>query len=112
MDDFLKQVGARIKEARQKKGLSQMSLAEKIEISLPYMSEIENGKRNPGLETFARLTEALEVSADQLLMTDNPKVSAMLDEDLSELLKDCSVQEKKAILKVAQTVKEGMRNSN
>ena len=38
------EIGKRIKSARQGKHLSQMQFAELINVSTPYLSDIENGK--------------------------------------------------------------------
>lgn len=38
------EIGKRIKSARQEKNLSQMQFAELINVSTPYLSDIENGK--------------------------------------------------------------------
>ena len=40
------EIGKRIKSARQEKHLSQMQFAELINVSTPYLSDIENGKTN------------------------------------------------------------------
>ena len=44
------EIGKRIKSARQEKHLSQMQFAELINVSTPYLSDIENGKTNLALK--------------------------------------------------------------
>ena len=46
MDNYLQEVGARIKEARLRKHLSQAQLAELLGLTPPYISNIETGKQN------------------------------------------------------------------
>ena len=46
MDRYLKEVGDRIRQARTKKGISQAQLAEIIDKTPPYVSNIEMGKQN------------------------------------------------------------------
>lgn len=58
------EIGKRIKAARLEKHLSQIKFAELINVSTPYLSDIENGKTNLSLEIFVRIVEALQVSAD------------------------------------------------
>ena len=60
-------MGDRIRDARKKLGLTQEALAEKVDITLYYMGEIERGIKVPSLDLFIRLAEALDVSADYLL---------------------------------------------
>ncbi len=54
-------IGARIKEIRNKKGLTQERFSERIDINPKYLSSIERGKENPTLNTFINLAESLEV---------------------------------------------------
>ncbi|MDD5906900.1 MAG: helix-turn-helix transcriptional regulator [Oscillospiraceae bacterium] len=54
-------IGQRIHHFRKKKGLSQMALAERVDISPTYMSYLETGIRSMGVETLVRLANALNV---------------------------------------------------
>lgn len=62
-----------VKRLRTQKGLSQQQLAETIGVSHPRVSEIENGRSNPTLETICLLAEALETTAARLLRDSPPK---------------------------------------
>lgn len=53
--------GMKIKELRKEKGFSQDELAERSGLNRPYISGIEQGKRNVSLEVIEKLAEALEV---------------------------------------------------
>ena len=78
MNDKRKQLGYRIRQARMAKGLSQLQLSEKVQISPSHLSDIEYGKKNLGIDIFIRLVQELEVSADWLLQTNTPHVSAVI----------------------------------
>ena len=60
-------IGARIREARLKKKLTQEQLAEKADIGFYYVGEIERGVKLPSLTVFIQIVEALGVTADSLL---------------------------------------------
>lgn len=60
-------IGKRIRTCREEKGWSQEAFAEKIGLSVTYTGMIERGEKVPKLETFIRIANALEVSADLLL---------------------------------------------
>ena len=109
MDSRIKDVGARIREARKLLKLSQAELAEKLQISPSHMSDIENGKKNIGLDIFMRLTEALQVSADWLLRTDIPQVSAIQNQEIDDILADCSADETQSIIKMMHEMKKALR---
>ena len=105
MDDNLKRIGLRIKEARRERKISQAELAEKLEISISHMSEIENGKTSFSIDIFMRMTEILQVSADMLLRTNVPEVDVIYADEFMELMKDCSSDEKEAMLQMLRNMK-------
>lgn len=55
-------VGAKIKRERNKIGLTQYELAEKVGISRTYLSDIENDRSNPSFLMVTRIANALEIS--------------------------------------------------
>ena len=104
----LKLVGSRIKAVRISRGMSQADLAVKASVSLPLISNIERGKTSMQLETFVKVAEALQVSADYLLRPDVPEVKAIYQGEFAELLEDCSASEMETILKIVREVKASM----
>lgn len=62
------EVGHRIKIAREAKGLSQEDLAALVDLSPTHVSVIERGKKATRLDKFVAIANALEVSADSLLI--------------------------------------------
>ena len=105
-------VGARIQEARKKAGISQSALAEQLNISVPHLSNIENGKKTAGLDIFIGITKALGVSADELLDIVPEKTGNITTKDILALFSDCTEHEKKAMLNVTKEVKASLRNAN
>lgn len=108
MSEKLKQVGRRIQEARKAAGLNQADLAEKVDISANHMSAIETGKTNCTIEVFMKLTEALNISADSLLRTNVPQVSAIYSRDMDALLKDCTAAEIESIMAMMRQMKAAL----
>ena len=60
-------IGKQIREARLQKSWIQDQLAEKTNLSLAYIGMIERGEKIPKLETFIRIINTLEISADVVL---------------------------------------------
>ncbi|MDT8412262.1 MAG: helix-turn-helix transcriptional regulator [Vicingaceae bacterium] len=58
--------GLVLKELRQKKGLSQESLANQSDIDRTYISDIEKGERNISLNIIERLSGTLQISLSEL----------------------------------------------
>lgn len=67
MRDWRVIFGKNVKEARQRKKLTQEKLAFEASIDLTYVGGIERGKRNPSLLVMVRIAEALAVPLTRLL---------------------------------------------
>lgn len=61
------QIGERIKEAREFSGRTQEQMAEAIEVSPQYISDLERGVVGISIPTLKRLCTVLAVSSDQIL---------------------------------------------
>jgi len=59
--------GAKLREARSRKGISQEVLAELAGIDRTYVSSCERGRRNVGLENIVRLARSLGCPPSVLL---------------------------------------------
>ena len=93
--DKKQMIGVRIKEIRNKKGLTQEQLSEKMEINPKYLSSIERGNENPTLNALIKLSEALKVELSEIfsfIQIEDPgkrktMVTSLLDQADTEQLK-------------------------
>lgn len=60
-------VGKNIRACRTNAGLTLEELAERADMSWPYLSEIERGRENISLDKLARLAQALDVTLSKLV---------------------------------------------
>ena len=60
-------VGERIKQLRKEKKLTLKELSHKADISISFLSDIENGRSNPSLERLKDIAEALDTTISYLL---------------------------------------------
>jgi transcriptional regulator with XRE-family HTH domain len=60
-------VGRVIQEYREKKGLSQEVVSGFAAIGRTHLSAIERGVRKPTLETFFRISDAMEIRPSELM---------------------------------------------
>ena len=60
--------GARIKQLRINKGLTQEQLAEKMHVTGTYIVKIENSERTGSIELAVELADCFGVSLDHLLL--------------------------------------------
>jgi transcriptional regulator with XRE-family HTH domain len=65
--DLLARFASNVRRLRAKKSLSQKALADKVGISVSYVSMLERGQRSPPLETIEKMAKALGVPPAALL---------------------------------------------
>jgi len=111
-------VGQRIREEREKLGLSRGELAEIIGLSDYYIGQLERGERQMSLPVLVNITNCLHVSLDYLIfgkinnnttyINDSGKVyeshKCYEDMELSYLLNKCSPDELILVKKIIKIV--------
>ncbi|MBI2827767.1 MAG: helix-turn-helix transcriptional regulator [Acidobacteria bacterium] len=77
MADLRGRLGARLRQFRRARRLTQEELAERAGLSYKFVGEVERGLGNPTLTTLAALSEALGVGLVDLLAleTGRPRLS-------------------------------------
>ena len=106
MDQQLREIGARLKQARLERKMSQPQLAEAANISNSFLSNIETGRQAMNIKTLSDLTDVLNISADWLLgnSTDSANHAAALE--IEKELSSCTPKEREAILRMMRLMKE------
>ena len=66
-----KDLGRTIKMLRKLHNLSQERLADKADLTQQHISRIEQGANTPSIETLVKLSEALRVSIDVMVNTND-----------------------------------------
>ncbi len=102
-------LGNRIKTYRKKRGLSQSMLSELIDKSPTYLSFLENGNKCMSLDTFVDLANALDVSADDLLIDSLTRIRIVINKACTEILADCEAYEQKILLELLASAKDALR---
>ena len=60
-------IGVRLKEVRRLRGISLRNLAKKVGVSASFISQVEQNKCQPSLDTLRKISEALDVTTGYLL---------------------------------------------
>lgn len=107
----LKAVGQRIKDAREEKNLTQEELAALVNLSSTHVSVIERGLKVTKLDTFVAIANALDVSADELLVDVVAHSVTGVSNRLSDKISSLPMKEQKKIIKVVQALIEEDRKS-
>ena len=97
-------IGQRIKQARLAKNLTQEDLAEKIDISVAFLSRVERGNSHINLKRLNQLCRLLDVSEGYILNGASSNSNNYLEQEFAELLKSCSPEKQKLIYNVAKTI--------
>lgn len=71
MSEIVQTLGNNIRLLRKECGWTQEMLAEKINISVPYMTQIELGRRNASLEIIESIADTLNVPYSRLFLKKN-----------------------------------------
>ncbi|GAA0718977.1 hypothetical protein GCM10008905_06400 [Clostridium malenominatum] len=73
-------LGSKIKQHRNKCGLTQKQLAKKLNLSLQSIVKYERGDREPSFANLNSLSKAFGIELSELLSQDNDKISLPLPE--------------------------------
>jgi transcriptional regulator with XRE-family HTH domain len=65
--DICEQFGSNLRRIRRKCGYTQEELAHRVGMDVSYLSELENGKKEPCLRKIKELSQALAVPVSRLL---------------------------------------------
>jgi len=83
------EMGIRIRKQRELLGYTREQLAERLEVSTKFCSDIELGIKGVSIQTLARLTELLHLSADYILFGECVQGDSVELEMLSLLSQKC-----------------------
>ena len=93
-------LGQRIREQRKEKGWTIEQFAERVDLSANYVGDLERGVKIPKLETFIRIVEVLDVSADVLIRDSVASASHVADDELCKKLSQLTPGQKKAAIDI------------
>ena len=96
-------LGKRISNARKQVGITQEALGEQLNMTRKHISVIETAINRPSLDTLVDIANALNVSADDLLVDSLTHSASTADSEIHRLLLDCNTTEQEIL---TRTVKE------
>ena len=99
-------IGSRIKQARLAKNMTQEDLADKIDISVAFLSRVERGNSHINLKRLNQLCGLLDVSEGYLLNGASSSSENYLDKEFTDLIKSVSPEKQKLIYNVAKAIAE------
>ena len=97
-------LGARIKELRKGKGLTQQQLAELIDIDPKHLSKIEVGNSYPSLYNLEKITKALEVKMQDLFKFEHHKSRKEQIKEITKMLNEANDDSVKLTYKILSEI--------
>ena len=67
MPNAARKLGLNIRRIRLENAMTQGDLCKKLKMEIPYLSNVENGKKNPTIGTIERVAKALGVKIEDLI---------------------------------------------
>lgn len=105
----MKRIGSVIQHARRENGLTQAELAEKIEVSLKTVIDIEKGKRNPTFDVLYRLIITLDIPSELIFRPEDMTGSPELEQFICEL-RNANEQERRMAMITARGIWQELRS--
>ena len=105
-DIDLKEVGARIRNARKKQGLTQEKAAERTFITGQFWSLVESGRERASVTTYRQIAAVLGLTLDDLFYDDATGIRLLKAFSKEGMFADCTVSEKVIITETMLALKE------
>ena len=105
-------IGKRIKELRQKQNITQERLATRADISVQFLSNVENAHAKASLATIVKIANASESGVDALLCDNLSDCRPIFEGQLATLVADCSEYELRLVLAQAKGLVEEIKNTS
>ena len=102
-------IGSRIREIRKSKKMTQEKLAELSGVEPSNISHIERAATKLSLPTLVSISNALDVTLDEIVYDNLNRSSHVSVKLIDDLLADCSPEELKALAEVIKTTKNVLR---
>ncbi|MBQ7359965.1 MAG: helix-turn-helix transcriptional regulator [Lachnospiraceae bacterium] len=101
--DYAK-LGQKIKEVRQKQGLTQDNLAEMVSCNTSHISNIENNHTKVSLNVLLAIANSLNTSIDFLLSQQYENISLALENEIARAVAECDLETKERILRIIRVL--------
>lgn len=98
-----KQFGIVLKNSRMDNKLTQAELAERLDISLSYLKDLERFRNNPSYEVFEKVIHYFNLSADTVIYPNNHLTDSTYQQ-IERLLTRCNKDQLNVILATTEAL--------
>ena len=102
-------IGQRIRQLRESRGMTQSQLQSKSKVSRSYLSRIESGQMTPSLGTLEKISEALNVGLNRFFIPESDGEALLEDpfiQGLRPFLQQLDWEQWQSILKRLQAISD------
>lgn len=99
-------IGSRLKKARIDKNLTQEKLAEKLDVSIAFLSRIERSNSHISLKRLSQVCDILGVTEGYILNGASSTSNNYLTSEFNDVLNNTSADKQKLIYKIAKIISE------
>ena len=97
-------IGKRIQAKRKSQNRTQEALAEAIEVTVGYISQIERGITKVNLETMSNIAEILDCDITEFLGGSTKNTTNYLSDDMNLIFKKLNATNKKNLLEISEVL--------
>ena len=101
-------IGRRIREQRKKRQLTLEKFSDSVGIGMVYLGEIERGLKMPSMNTFIKIINELDISADILLRDEVNAAKPYVLNEITERMKDLTPLQLKMVADVFDAMLENI----
>lgn len=101
-----KLIGLRIKESRKSVGFTQEQLAEKLDVTVGYVSQLERGISKVSLDTLGKIAAVLDCDVSGFLGSAAVNQDSYLCNELVEKFKKMNPNQKQFVIKMCDEILE------
>ena len=99
-------IAERLKKARIDNNLTQEKLAEKLDVSIAFLSRIERGSSHISLKRLSQICDILGITEGSILNGSSNNSDTYLVSEFDDILKNTTPEKQKLIYKIAKIINE------
>lgn len=101
-----KLIGERIKRARKSRNITQENIAERLNVSIGYISQVERGITKISLDLLAAISSILDYDIAEFISESAVKSSGYMDSEIITEIRKLDPQKRKFILNLIKMTNE------
>lgn len=105
-----KAAGRQIQLLRIQHNLTQKELAEKLQTSQNYLSDVETGKKRPSLDYYMSIANFFKVSLDQIFVDSIDMKKNIIIDSIVLKISYMSKEEQKLVLDMVENIEDYLKN--